>query len=68
MILMIGQIGFTNTRPEPTLGNVALNAFMMILVISLLTFMDIVYMVDGLILVQRSFLGLMMSQFTTRLV
>ena len=65
---MIGQIGFTNMKPEPTQGSAALNVFMTILVISLLTFMDIVYMVDGLILEQRSFLGLMMSQFTTRLV
>ena len=47
--LMIGQIGFTNTKPEPTQGSAALNAFMTILVISLLMFMDIVCMVDGLI-------------------
>ena len=66
--LMIGQIGFTNMKPEPTQGSAALNAFMMILVISLLTFIVTVCMEDGLILEQRSFLGLMMSQFTTRLV
>ena len=68
MTHVIGQIGFTNTKLELTQENAALNAFMMILVISLLTFIVTVCMEDGLILEQRSFLGLMMSQFTTRLV
>ena len=55
--LKIGQNGSTNTKEDLWVGNVPLNVTMMTIVITMLTFMDIVCMVDFHTLVDKSFIG-----------